>query len=121
MTEPSNKPRSTATGSASAATDRMMAFGPMGETAFKSWFDMGLEALQFASSRLQECVEAQTAMMACKTIEDFQKVQADFYSNALDDYRSQVARMMGAFSATRVPGLDGGMPKMKRGYDDVPI
>ena len=121
MTEPSNKTRNTGIGSAPAATDRGFAFNPMHETAFKAWFDMGLEALQFASSGLQKCVEAQSAMMACKTLEDFQKAQANLYTNALEDYRAQVARMMGNISATKVAGLGGAVPKMKRGYDDVPL
>ncbi|MFZ1467555.1 MAG: phasin family protein [Paracoccaceae bacterium] len=112
MTEPSNKPRS----STSSA-----AFAPMQETALKAWVDMGMQALQFASSGLQKCVEAQTAMMACKTLEDFQKVQTEFYSSALEDYRAQVARMMGSMSATKGGGLGEKAPKMKRGYDDVPI
>lgn len=121
MTKPSNKIRNTASGPESAATNTMMAFSPMQETAFKAWFDMGLEALQFASSGLQKCVETQQAMMGCKTLEDFQKVQADFYSSALEDYRARVGRMMGTMSATKVAGLGGAMPSMKRGYDDVPL
>ena len=98
-----------------------MALNPMQETAFKSWFDMGLEALQFASNGLQKCVETQQAMLGCKSLEDFQKVQADFYSSAIEDYQAQVARMMGTISATKVAGLGGAIPSTKRGYDDVPV
>ena len=121
MIDHSNKTRAGEGSSTHAAMDKMLSTSPMHEAAMKAWLDMGREALQFASSGLQKCVEAQSAMMACRTLEDFQKVQVEFYTKTLEDYRAEVARMMGSLSSNPVGGLGGDMPKMKRKYDDVPV
>lgn len=121
MTDHSKEMRADESGSTQPAMDRMLFTNPMNDAALKAWLDMGREAMRFASSGLQKCVEAQSAMMACKTLEDFQKVQVEFYTNTLEDYRAEVARMMGSLSASPIGTMGADMPKMKRKYDDVPI
>lgn len=115
MTEPSKKkPPST-------ESDPMTAFGPMSATAQKVWFDVGLQALQFVSSSMQTGLETQKAMLACKSLEEIQKVQADFYTKAMADYHAQVLQVLEKMTPTRIEGLGSVLPTTKRSYDDVPL
>lgn len=121
MAKSSKKTQTTESSPMSATVDIMAAFNPMRETALKAWFDMGLEALRFVSSRMQEDIETQRAMLACKSPEDIRKVQADFYTKALEDYHAEASRMMEIIKETTADELGEGLPSTKRGYDDVPL
>lgn len=98
-----------------------MPFNPMNDTMLKAWSDLGAEVMEFAASRIQQDMEAQKAMLACKSPQDLQKVQTDYYSKALEDYRAQIQRAMAVMSgAAKMP--TGSMTNAtKRGYDDVPL
>ncbi len=112
------KPENEAT---TAATGTMKALGPMGETAQKVWADMGNETLRFVASRMQQDLETQKAMLACTNLADIQKVQADFCTQALEEYRVQASRIVEIMSAAAPMGL-AAMPLItSRGYDDVPL
>lgn len=105
----------------SAALTTMVALNPMHEIALKAWFEMGAEALKFVSSRMDQDLQTQKAMLNCKSLEDVQKVQAAFYTKAIDDYNSGASRMMELMIAATSQGLGGAIPSAKRGYDDVPL
>lgn len=104
-----------------AAMGSMIAMNPMQETALKAMFAMGTETLQFLSSRMQQDLEIQKAMLSCKTLQDLQKVQADFYKTALEDYRNAASRMREVMSNSQSTDGKGQSPLTKRGYDDVPL
>jgi hypothetical protein len=118
MTKASSTPHKT---KATATPDRVIAFNPAGKPALKAWLDLGMESFQFASTRLQKCVQTQTAMLACKSLEDFHKVQTDFHKTALEDYFAHVSRMMGNTAAPKTEGSAGAGLNTKRSYDDVPL
>lgn len=105
----------------SAALESMAALNPMHETALKAWFEMGAEALKFVSHRMEQDLQTQTAMLGCKCLEDVQKVQAAFYTKAIDDYNSGASRMMELMIAATSQGLGASIPSAKRSYDDVPL
>ncbi len=71
----------------------------MRQTALKAWCDIGTEALQFVSSRMEKDIQTQKALLGCKRLEDLQKVQAEFYSKALEDYNAEATRMMELMTA----------------------
>ena len=98
-----------------------MPFNPMNDPRFKLWSDLGAEMMQFASSRIQQDMEAQKAMMACKSFEELQKLQAQYYSEAIKDYTAQIQRSMAALSGAATKQADGLVTPTKRGYDDVPV
>ncbi|WP_138933492.1 phasin family protein [Roseovarius arcticus] len=97
------------------------AIGPIGETMQKVWADLSSETLRFVASRMQQDLEAQKAIAACKDLADMQRVQADFFTQALEQYRSQVSRMMEIISTGAPEGLAGVPLITKREYDDVPL
>ncbi|WP_022705672.1 phasin family protein [Pseudorhodobacter ferrugineus] len=98
-----------------------MPFNPMNDPQLKAWSDLGAEMMQFAASRIQRDLEAQKAMLACKSLEDLQKVQAEFYSEAIKDYNAQIQRTMQVMSGAAKMQVDAAVSSTKRGYDDVPL
>ncbi|MFV0515612.1 MAG: phasin family protein [Jhaorihella sp.] len=94
---------------------------PFHEAAFKAWFDMGAAALEFLSSRVDHDLQTQKAMLGCTCLEDVQKVQAEFCTRALEDYKSATARMMELMVAAAMRGPGGAAASARRGYDDVPL
>jgi hypothetical protein len=98
-----------------------MPFNPMNDPQLKVWSDLGAEVMQFASSRMQQDIEAQKSMLACKSLAELQKVQADYYSEALKDYTAQIQRAMAVMSGASGKQTDDGFKATKRGYDDVPL
>jgi hypothetical protein len=84
-------------------------------------FAAGTETMQFLSSRMQHDIEVQRALVACKTFDDIHKVQADFYTKALEDYRLVAAKMMEIMSAGASDAATAAASSTKRGYDDVPL
>ncbi len=114
----SDKAQSDAT---TAATDSMTASSPTSEAVEKVWLDMGADTLRFVASRIQQDLAAQKAILACTNLVDVQKVQTEFYSQAMEDYRAQASRIMGMMSAAAPTGLDRIPLLTKRSYDDVPL
>ena len=98
-----------------------MPFNPMNDPQLKVWSDLGAEVMQFASSRMRQDIEAQKAMLACKSIEDLQKVQAQYYSEAIKDYSAQIQRAMEVMSGAANKRTDDVFKPTRRGYDDVPL
>ncbi|MDA7430979.1 phasin family protein [Primorskyibacter aestuariivivens] len=94
---------------ASALTDAMMAFTPMAPAV---WQEIMTESARFVSERLQQDMEAQQAMMNCKTPMELLQVQTEFYQKAVQQYTEEAARMM-----KRMANPMG----TKRSYDDVPL
>jgi hypothetical protein len=98
-----------------------MPFNPMSDPQLKAWSDLGAEMMQFAASRIQRDFEAQRAMLACKSLEDLQKVQTEFYTEAFKDYTAQIQRAMEVMSAATTNQVETVVSSTKRGYDDVPL
>ena len=109
-----------------SSTDHMgklgkMPFNPMNAPQLKVWSDLGAELMKFASSRVQQDIDAQKAMMACKSLEDLQEVQAQYYSEAIKDYSAQMQRAMEVMLGAANKRKDDAAISTKRGYDDVPL
>ena len=96
-------------------------FNPLNDTQLKAWSDLGAEAMKFASSRIQQDMEAQKAMLACKSAQDLQKVQTEYFSKAVEDYRAQIQRAMDVMASAAKAPMEGASKSTKRGYDDVPL
>ncbi|MGO4909117.1 phasin family protein [Pseudorhodobacter sp. W20_MBD10_FR17] len=101
--------------------DGMAAFNPMQGAGMKAMLAVGTETAQFLSSRMQQDIEAQKAMLSCKDLESLQKLQADFYTKALADYRDATAKIMEIMSATASDAGAAAVSSTKRSYDDVPL
>ncbi len=98
-----------------------MPFNPMSDPQLKAWSDLGTEMMKFAAARIQRDLEAQKAMLGCKSLEELRKVQADFYNEAVKDYGAQIQRTMEVMSRAAKTQVDAAVSSTKRGYDDVPL
>lgn len=94
---------------ASALSDAMKAFTPMAPAV---WQEIMTESARFVSERLQQDMEAQQAMMNCKTPMELMQVQTEFYQKAVARYTEEAARMMKMMSNPT---------GAKRSFDDVPL
>lgn len=85
-----------------ALTDLMTA---MQEAGFKSmagagtnWLetlaDMGSEMVNFTAARVKEDVQTQHNLMHAKGIAEAQKIQAEFFQKAMNDYAVETAKLM---------------------------
>lgn len=90
----------------------------VGKIALQAWLDIGSDAVRFVSVRLQQDIDTQNAMLACTSLEQMSKVQADFFKAAQNQYAAQAQHMMemaGTAGRALAPASN------KLGYDDVPV
>jgi hypothetical protein len=81
--------------------------------------DLGTEAVRFAWGRLQQDLKAQQAVLACRSLDELRKVQADFLRSAREDYADEARRMFALLGKATTAGL--AVPARGRRYDDVPV
>ncbi|WP_050527186.1 phasin family protein [Pseudorhodobacter aquimaris] len=98
-----------------------MPFNPTNDPQLKVWSDLGADMMKFAASRIQQDLEAQKSMLACKSLEDLQKVQAEFFSEAVKGYNAQIQRVVEVMSGAGKAQAGAVVSSTKRGYDDVPL
>lgn len=104
--------------SAMEMTQAVMAANPK---VMEVWFELMNDSSRFVADRLKRDQATQKALLNCKTPAELMQVQSDFFSNAVDQYTAQTARMFGKMSvATRIT-LTETANVSSRGYDDVPL
>ena len=117
---PANKPKTEdPTGpqpSGLAGTGLPMAVGTV---AVQAWMDMGTEAVRFVWDRLQRDIKTQQAMLACTSLEEMRKIQAEFFTAAQEQYAAEAGKMLDLMGKATAAGLTA--PAKARRYDDVPL
>ena len=102
----------------SAMTETMMAANPV---LAEAWNSFMAESSQFLTKRLQQDLDTQRAMMACKSPAELLKLQTEFLSTAMDHYTEYTTRLYKAMSTA----MSGPLPKTRSGlsrrYDDIPL
>lgn len=96
----------------------MAAFSPGATTA---WFEIMQESMRFMTERLQEDMETQRAMLACRTPQDLMQVQSEFYKKAFAQYTEETQRIMKMMGVAAKASATEVGPKTKRDFDDVPV
>lgn len=79
------------------------------------------ESMRFFTQRLQQDMETQAAMLACKTPADLMKVQAEFFGKAVEEYGAEAARMAEIVAKAAGQPMAALKTGMARDYDDVPL
>jgi hypothetical protein len=102
-------------------TNPMAALNPIQTQAMQAMFAVATETMQFLSTRIQQDIETQQAMLACKSFEELQRVQAEFHKKTLEDYSGATAKMMKILTSGASDGLTNAASTWKRAYDDVPL
>lgn len=91
----------------------------LGSAAAQAWMDMGTEAVRFVWDRMQQDIKTQQAMLACTSLEEMQRVQAEFFTSAQEQYAAEVGKMLERLGKVIASGL--ATPGSARRYDDVPL
>lgn len=96
----------------------MAAFSTVATTA---WFDMMQESMRFVTERLEKDLEAQRAMLACRTPQELMQAQSDFMQKAFTDYTEETRRMMELMGVALRVDIRDTAPTTRRNFDDVPV
>jgi hypothetical protein len=105
---------------AAAPAAMMAAFSPNPDFA-KAWMDMMSDSARVASDQMRTHLEAQAALMACRTPAEVMKVQVDYLNAIIRMSAEETARslrMTMGVSGDIAGGLTTGR---SRDYDDVPV
>lgn len=90
-----------------------------GHAAMQMWMEMGAETVRFIWDRLQQDMATQRAMLSCTSLEEMQRIQAEFFRSAQEQYTAEASKVLEMMSKATA----GGMSPTKKGrrYDDVPL
>lgn len=103
---------------ASAMPAAMMAASPV---SAKAWADVMTECSRFVMKRLQQDLETQQAMLACKNPTDLIELQSDFYQQATRQYAEQATRLLDMISKSTQKTIAETGVGHSRKYDDIPL
>ncbi|MEX0370403.1 MAG: phasin family protein [Tateyamaria sp.] len=101
-----------------AVTPMFMAFNPVGTQA---WLDLMSDCMRFAAERLQEDLNTQRDLMACRTPADVAKVQTEWCTTAARQYSDQFARMFQKTNDAAQQTAKDAASGFSRNYDDIPL
>ena len=104
--------------SVAAMTSAIMAISPV---ATKAWMDIFFESTRFVADRLQQDVETQKAILACKSPAELLQVQSEFFESAMQQYADQTKRLFEMMSKATETTIKEAQSGHARGYDDVPL
>ena len=113
MAKSAKKPEAT-----SAMAEMMMPGNP---AMARAWAEIMSESARFLSERLQEDMETQKAMLACKNPAEVIQVQTEFFRKAMADYTDEAQRMFKIMTGAGEDVVKEVKSSTKRGYDDVPV
>lgn len=103
---------------AEAMTAAMRALNP---AASGAWMDVMTESARFVSDRLQQDLETQKALLACKSPADLLKVQTEFYQTAMEQYAAEATKLFQMMSSATQECVDTTKSTKARKYNDVPL
>lgn len=93
----------------------MMAFNP---AVAQAWQVIMSESARFFADRLQQDLETQKAMLACKTPVELMQVQAAFFKTAMEQYTAFDAYLKETVSTATEKTIKD--VRTNHDYDDVP-
>jgi len=103
---------------APAMTAAMMAVNPV---ATKAWLDIMSESARFVTDRLQQDMNTQKAILACKNPAELLQVQSEFFKTAMEQYTNEATRLYKMMSKATEDTIEDARTGHSRGYDDVPL
>ena len=95
-----------------------MAFNP---AVAQTWQVIMSESARFFADRLQQDLETQKAILACKTPAELMQVQAAFFKTAMEQYTAFDAHLKETVSTVTEETIKDVRTNQSRDYDDVPV
>lgn len=96
----------------------MMAFNPAMPQA---WLDIMSESARFLTERLQQDMDTQKALLACKSPAALLEIQSAFFKTAMAQYIDYTKRLQGKIATAAEDAMEDARSGFSRGYDDVPL
>jgi len=90
-------------------------------THSKVWTDIMSQNTRFVSALLQEYLEAQKAMLACKNPSEVVQIQSMFFQIAFEQYTTEALKMFDIMTGATEETIKNTKTRYKRDYDDVPV
>lgn len=112
------KANSPTVGPAPTITPLLMAFNPTGTQA---WLDLMSDCMRFYAERLQEDLDTQKALVACRTPADVVNVQNAWCTTAIRQYTNQITRMCQMTCEAAQHTTKHAASGFSRKYDDIPL
>jgi hypothetical protein len=105
-------------GGAHAMAAAMVAMSP---AMTKAWLEMMSDSARFLADRLQQDLETQKVMLACKTPTELLQVQSAFFKTAMEQYTEHALRLKEKMTKATEETIKDVRSGHSRGYDDVPL
>lgn len=116
MTKPNKKQAPEGTGTSDVATSMLA----IHSATSQAWLSFMSESGRFLTERVQQNLDAQKAMMVCKSPTELLQLQAAFLKATMDQYTDHANRIQEMTKVTTVAIKDA-QSGHARSYDDVPI
>jgi hypothetical protein len=87
----------------------------------KAWVEMMSDSARFLADRLQQDLETQKVMLACKTPTELLQVQSAFFKTAMEQYTEHAMRLKETMTSATEETIKDVRSSHSRGYDDVPL
>ena len=91
----------------------------IGADAMQNWVELVNAGVQFVVSRVQQDLEFQQSLLGCRSLEEIQKLQGDFYRKTMEQYSVESGLMIDRMVKSN--GIPTTSTAAKRRYDDVPL
>ena len=100
----------------------MAAFNPKGDNyGMTAWLDIMTESARFVADRFRQELDTQQAILGCRKLEDFLRLQAEFYQKAIEQYTSEATRVAQLMSKATTQTIEDVKTAQARCYDDLPL
>lgn len=101
-----------------AMTAAMMAFNPV---ITQTWMDIMSDSARFLTERLQQDMDTQKALLACKGPAELLEVQSAFFKKAMAHYTDYAKHLQGKIATATEDTMQDARSGFARSYDDVPL
>jgi hypothetical protein len=109
-------------------TDTMKGSSAMAEAVLelnpamtKAWLEMMSSSARYMADRLQQDLETQKAILACKTPMELPQVQSAFFKTAMEQYTENAMSLKETMTTATEETIKGARTGHSRGYNDVPL
>lgn len=87
----------------------------------KVWLDILSDGARFLTERLQQDMETQKALLACKNPAELVRIQSAFFKTAMAQYTDYAKRCQTKLATATEETMKDARSGFSRGYDDVPL
>ena len=87
----------------------------------RAWMDIMSEGARLLTDRLEQDLEAQKAMMACRDPGELMRLQSEFFTTAFGQYAAETMRLAGMMGQAAGAVMEDARSGHSRRFDDIPL